>query len=71
MIKLKIPVKEVLKFREKIYINLGSHWTLKSCLWGRPEKSLGTPDLDLTFAGKKFRKIVRIVIIVIPHCCFY
>ena len=45
MTKLKSPVKEALKFREKIYIDLGSHWTLESCLWGRPEKSLGTPAL--------------------------
>ena len=46
MTKLKSPVKEALKFREKIYIDLGSHCTLKSCLWGRPEKSLGTPGLN-------------------------
>ena len=45
MTKLKSPVKEALKFHEKIYIDLGSHWILKSCLWGRPEKSLGTPGL--------------------------
>ena len=47
MTKLKSPVKEALKFRKKIYIDLGSHWTLKSCLWGRPEKSLGTPVVEV------------------------
>ena len=52
MTKLKNPVKEALKFREKIYIDLRSHWTLKSCLWGRPEKSLGTP-------GLKHKKAIR------------
>ena len=30
---------------EKTDIDLGSHCTLQSCLWGRPEKSLGTPGL--------------------------
>ena len=48
MTKLKSPVKKALKFREKICIDLGSHWTLKSCLWGRPDKSLGTPELYST-----------------------
>ena len=42
MTKLKSPVKEALKFRQKGYIDLKSHWTLQSCVWGRPEKSLGT-----------------------------
>ena len=53
MTKLKSPMKEALKFREKIYIDLGSHRTLKSCLWGRPEKSLETPDLG---TGRVWRK---------------
>ena len=62
MTKLKSPVKEALKFREKIYIDLGSHWTLKSCLWGRPEKSLGTPDIDKCY-GITYR--------IISDCFFF
>ena len=34
-------------------MDLGSHWTLKSHLWGCPEKSLGTPALE----GPWFRHV--------------